>query len=1162
MGGGEIVSVLFTDLVGSTQLLDRLGDDAAERVRLAHFGLLREAVRTRRGHEVKNLGDGLMVVFPSALDALDCAIAIQRTVRRHNQQRQGPPLHVRVGVHVGEPIREEGDYFGTTVNVAKRLCDRAAADEILTSQLVVDLVGSRRAFAFRSMGELELKGLARLVPAATLDWEATPDDATGAGLEYRVLGPIEVVRADDGSSVPLASSRQRLLLACLLAHAGHVVSADQLVEALWGEALPADPLDALQSHISRLRHRLGPSGGVETTPAGYRFTAAERLDASRFERLVDDARRADGLEAALVAWDGALSLWRGRAFFDVADHPAVLPIAVRLDRLRIEAAEARADTLLRLGRIGDGLAAAETLAAEEPLQERPVELVMRALAASGRSVDALRAYEAFRRRLADEVGLDPSPELRALEGEILRHEGPSGEPDGTRPPQPGGLPLATTSFVGREDILARVVDALGSSRLVTMTGPGGMGKTRLALETARRHAGTFRHGAALCELGPVPDGAGVAFATAAAVGIRPLPGATIEESLVQGLATRQLLFVVDNCEHVLDGIVPLVERILSRCPDVSVLATSRERLAAEGETVVEIPPLAVPDVGADPAAAWDDQSDAVQLLCDRVAAIRPGFSPDVSQRSALMEIARRLDGLPLALELAAARIAIMGPHEVAGRLDDPFALLTRGRRSAPDRHRTLRATVEWSYALLDEAEQRAFERATVFAGGFTLAAAEAVCAADGDACGNDIADLVSTLVDKSMVIVDDRGPTTRYGMLETLRQFGHDRLAESGRLPALEEAHARYYVSLAWEGDAQLRGPGEAEWVRILEAEVPNLRAAHTWAMRSGHRSLAAELSAGLYWYGYWRNPEVMGWAVELADADAAVLGPHLARILSLAGTVAWRHAALTRTKELGERILAAVGNDTGARYGWNLLAVVAIFEGRLAEAFEPLRRMADLSRRADDHYDAAHALGMLALSQSYASDESAAIASVGANRVEAVRSGAPSALAYNAFTLGEILAPSEPDQALTHLVRALALADSVGAHFIHGLALVSATSLRVRHSDPGAAVAALLDVIDQWERAGHWRQQWTTLRHAAELFGRIGDDKAVAVLLGAIEAHDTVNVYGADAERLAALRSAAQASLGPAVEEHLAAGRALQPAEVVAFARRQLVVLRTYAQA
>jgi tetratricopeptide (TPR) repeat protein len=322
--------------------------------------------------------------------------------------------------------------------------------------------------------------------------------------------------------------------------------------------------------------------------------------------------------------------------------------------------------------------------------------------------------------------------------------------------------------------------------------------------------------------------------------------------------------------------------------------------------------------------------------------------------------------------------------------------------------------------------------------------------------------------------------------------------------------------------------------------------------MRSGDRSLAAELSAGLYLFGYWRNPEMMGWAEDLAD-DAAVPSSHLVRILGLAGMVAWRRAALARTKDLAGRILAMAGDDTSARYGWQLLGLAAIAEGRPADACDPFRRMANLSRSADDHYDAAHALGMLALTQTYAGDESAAFTSVGANRVEAVRSGAPSALAYNAYVLGEILAASEPDQALVHLDRALALADSVEAHFIHGIALVSATSLRVRHSDPAAAASALLDVIDQWERAGHWRQLWTTLRHAVEFFGRIGDDKSAAVLLGAIEAHDTINLYGADAERLAAVRSAVQARLGPAAEDHLAAGSALQPAEVVAFTRREL---------
>jgi predicted ATPase/two-component SAPR family response regulator len=1032
--------------------------------------------------------------------------------------------------------------------VAKRLCDRAAADEILASQLVVDLVGSRGAFAFRSVGPLQLKGLARPVPAAALDWEPEAAAQREDGVEYRVLGPVEVARADDGAAIPLASSRQRLLLACLLANAGQVVSADQLVEALWGESLPADPYDALQSHISRLRHRLGPSASIETTPAGYRFTAPEFLDAARFEKLVDEGRRAGSTGAALDAYDAALGLWRGRAFLDVADHPVLRAAAIRLERLRVEAAEARAETLLGLGQLLDGLTAAEALAAEEPLREKPVELLMRALAASGRSVEAVRAYDAFRRRLADEVGLDPSPELRALEGEILRHEHPGADADPARRASAAtALPIATTSFVGRGDVIDQVIDALGRSRLVTVTGPGGMGKTRLALETAHRLAGTFSDGSALCELGPVPDVAGVAFAMAAAVGVRQLPDHTIEESLVEALAARQMLFVVDNCEHVLDGVVPRLEGILGHCPGVRVLATSRERLAAEGETVVEIRPL-------------EHHSEAVQLLCDRVAAIRPGFSPELDQRGALLEIARRLDGLPLALELAAARIATMGPLEVAGRLDDPFALLTRGRRSAPDRHRTLRATVEWSYALLDETEQQVFERAAAFAGGFTLAAAEEVCGVGVGPGGDDIADLVSALVDKSMIVVDDRGPIIRYRLLETLRQFGHDRLAESGRLAAAQAAHARYYVNLAWQADPHLRGPAEAEWVRLLEAEVANLRAARTWAMRSGHREVAAELSAALFWFTYLRmHTEIMGWAEELADDDESLVCSHRVLVLASAGAVAWRRGDLQRARALAERILAIAGEDTIARYGWHLLGVLAALQGRLGDAHEAVSRMAELARREGDHYHAAFAFAVLALTQTYAGDESSAIATLGASRVEAVRSGAPSALAYNAYVMGEILTASDPDQALAHLDRAVTLSDTVATDFIRGIALVSATSVRVRHSDPATAASALLEVIGHWERAGNWRQQWTTLRQAVELFTRIGDDQAAATVLGAIEAHDR-NLYGADAERLSSLRSELEARLGQGADENLAAGRDLQPREVVEFTRRRLVAPATEA--
>lgn len=993
----------------------------------------------------------------------------------------------------------------------------------------------------------------------------------GPPVEYRVLGPIEVV-GEDGAALPLASARQRLLLAFLLARAGQVVSADQLVDVLWNEQIPADPKDALQSQVSRLRQRLGPGAPVETSPAGYRFNALDNVDAHRFERLVGEARRLGGdPQAALDRWDAALSLWRGRAFQDLADHPALRPSATRLDGLRVEAAEARVEALLALKRLSEALAAAEALADEEPLRERPVELRMRALAAGGRYVEALRAYEAFRRTLAEEVGLDPSPELRALEAEILRYERPAAAPasdgsaaregparsrsglglrrEGTR------LPVAATSFVGRDDAIAAIVAAFRPSRLVTLAGPGGVGKSRLALETAHLLAGEHRDGAWLCELAPVADPGGVAFAVAAAVGVRQVRRTTIEDSLVDALATRELLVVVDNCEHVLDGVVPLLEQVLHQCSGVRVLATSRERLAADGETVVDVPPLELPDEKADPMTAWDQPAPALELLRDRITAVRPGFRPDArSHREAILDIARHLDGLPLALELAAARIATLGPLEVAGRLDQRFTLLTRGRRTALARHRTLRAAIDWSYDLLDDRERRTFERATVFVGGFTLDAAEHVCAVAGGVSRDDVPDIVTALVDKSMLIVDDRGPTTRYRMLETLRQFGHERLAARGELAPTERAHALCYAELAWRAEPHLRGPGEAEWVPLVDAELANLGAAHAWALRSGNRSVAAELSAALYWFAHWRTrTDVLAWAEQLADDEPADVGPHLARALAAAGHGAWMRGELARARVLGERAVAAAEGGSDARYGRHVLYAVALFEGRLDDSCDALRRAAALARRDGDHYHAAHALASQALVQAYSGDTEAAITNAGAGRVEAARSGSPSALAWSAYALGEVLSATEPDDALNHLDRAVELADTVAAHFIHGVALLSATSLRARHSDPATAASALSDVIDHWARAGNWRQQWTTLRHAVELFARLGNDQAAATVLGAIDASDATNLFGADAERLSVLRADLVARLGTAADQRMAEGREMSATDVVAFTRRQL---------
>jgi hypothetical protein len=391
-------------------------------------------------------------------------------------------------------------------------------------------------------------------------------------------------------------------------------------------------------------------------------------------------------------------------------------------------------------------------------------------------------------------------------------------------------------------------------------------------------------------------------------------------------------------------------------------------------------------------------------------------------------------------------------------------------------------------------------------------------------------------------------------MLETLREFGAEHLSARGELAAIEEAHARHFTTLAWEAEQNLRGPAEPEWVTVLEAELSNFRAAHAWAMRSGNRGVAAELSAALFWFGHWRmHTEVLTWADQLADGPSADMGPHRSRVVAAAGDGAWRRGDLSRARALGDRSVAVAEGSTDARYGWHVLSAVAMFEGRLEDSAAASQQVAELARRDGDHFHAVVGLGNLAVARGYSGDTSTAVETARASRDEAERSGSPSALAWSAYASGEVIAATNPKDALTFLDRAVELADTVEAHFIRGVALLSATSLRARHGDPSIASHALVRIIDHWEQAGNWRQQWVTLRSAVELLARLGNDEAAATVLGAIDAHDAANIYGADAERLSVLQAELGTRLGPLADERLAEGHAISPADVVAFTRRQL---------
>jgi predicted ATPase/DNA-binding SARP family transcriptional activator len=583
----------------------------------------------------------------------------------------------------------------------------------------------------------------------------------GAGVvEFRILGPLEVL--DGATPVAVSGAKERALLADLLVHAGRVVAADRLVEDLWGERPPGNPANTLQGRVSALRRALGPAAARLTTrPPGYRLDVdPELVDAARFERLAADADRAAARDPAraLGLLAEALGLWRGPALAEFADQPWAQAEAARLEELRLAAVELRAELRLVTGRHGELVGELEALIAAHPLRERLQGQLMLALYRSGRQADALRVYQETRALLAEELGVDPSPELQRLHQAILIQDAAlEAAPDGRRPP-PHNLPERLTSFVGREVELREIGKLLEQQRLVTVTGPGGAGKTSLAVELARQVAGGWPDGVWLVELAALRDPGLVPGVVTAALGLGEEPGEPDRpppaplERLVEFARDKDLLLLLDSCEHLAAACAALAERLLRAAPGVKVLAASRELLGVAGEARWPVPPLAAPgpeETGGSPEALA--RFDAVRLFAERATLADPGFRLDAESGPAVAELCRRLDGMPLAIELAAARVRALPAGELLERLGDRFALLAGGGRTADPRQRTPRATVDWSFLLLGEADQRLFCRLAVFAGGFTVAAAEAVCAGDG-LRSQDVLDGLLRLVDRSLVV--------------------------------------------------------------------------------------------------------------------------------------------------------------------------------------------------------------------------------------------------------------------------------------------------------------------------------------------------------------------------------------------------------------------------
>ncbi len=629
-------------------------------------------------------------------------------------------------------------------------------------------------------------------------------------------------------------------------NANRVVPFDRVLEEVWGRQQPEAGVRALRYQVSKLRDSLEPGresgvGGVIGTERGGYVVRVDdgEVDAHRFERLAADGARAlaDGrFSAARSRLDEALGMWRGGAYEDFRYEGFAQGEITRLEEARLVCLENRISADLELGRHRDVVAELRELTTHYPLREGLWGQLMVALYRTGQQSEALRAYQTARRVLGDELGIAPTTALQRLEEQILLHELPIEAP-AVEPPHRDQLPARVDSLIGRTEDLRNVEKLIGRHRLVTLTGFGGVGKTSLALEVARTVAAGYPDGVSLVELAPVTDPVYVAGEIASAVGVQDHPTRPLLDVMIGELAPRELLLVVDNCEHLVDEAGRVISALLDRCPSLRVLTTSREPLRVAGEQVWPVPPLDLPDRGAAPSLDTARRSDAVTLLVERAQQAHPGFELVEGNVGDVVSLCRRLDGIPLALELAAARLRLLSPAEMLHRLDDRFALLT-AQRPRPGRHRSLGAAIEWSYGLLKEPDQVLLRRLGVFEGGFTLAAAEAVCSGDGIETGR-VLDGLGRLVDASLVTVTS-GEPRRFGMLESVHEFAQAALADSAEEQDVRARHAEYHVALISEKPDYDSLVG-AETLRLLETERDNYRSALAWAVAAddGDRALA-----------------------------------------------------------------------------------------------------------------------------------------------------------------------------------------------------------------------------------------------------------------------------------------------------------------------------------
>jgi predicted ATPase/DNA-binding SARP family transcriptional activator len=906
-------------------------------------------------------------------------------------------------------------------------------------------------------------------------------------MEIRILGPLEV--ADGNRLAPLGGAKQRSLLAVLVLHLNEVVTTDRLIDEVWADTAPATATKSVQVYVSALRRSLpAPDPVLLTRSGGYvlRLDPAA-VDARRFEDAVEAGRRAiddDRPEEAADVLRAGLALWRGPPLVDFTYQPFAHAEIARLEELRLTALETRIDADLRLGRHATPTSELEALVAEYPARERLTGQLMIALYRGGRQADALDVYQRTRTYLDEQLGLVPGPALQALQFDILRQALPQ---DATAPrPRPVLVPPPRTPTVGRDGDLAKLRALLADpgTRWLTMVGPGGVGKTRVALELAQRP------GAAFVSLAPVAAAEHVPAAIAQTLHLPSASDVPVQQTLARHLADADLLLVLDNCEHVIDAAAGIAD-LLDIAPGLTVLATSREPLRVRPERTFSLAPLELP------AADDDDRSSAMELFLQVARGHDPVFAPEPDELAAIAGLCRRLDGLPLAIELAAGRLGLLSPLELARDLDAGIDALGLAPSDAPRRQRTLRATLNWSHDLLDAEEQAAFAALSIFAGGADLAAAQQVV--------TEREDVLEALVGKQLVIL---ARTTaggrRLGMLETVRAFARERLAARHDRDAIARRHAEHYLDVAETVAAELHRSNSPRAAARLEPEIDNVRSALGWALAQPDSELAARLAVALdHYLALVRPMEGERWLDAAlatdADLDPAIRSRALHRRAFQLNLRSQFERAEAAARE-GYALSATLDDARGRADALTDLAYTRIGALRRGEAMEIADDAIDWARRAGDETALADALAVKAGAATTldvaveAADEAISLYSRAENHFQLMV--LPMHISYRALYDGD---DAVAERALR---QARAAARAAGPPGKLRLPYVDGTEglLALFRDDRPRAARAFRDQVTRGRRAGDDRCVCEGLAGLAALAAR-GEPETAALLDGAGEA-------------------------------------------------------------